>query len=467
MVAALLFVLGVAGLVFGLFFARPMAIRRAIESAAEHGVELEPRDVVFHFGRVTLLDSRFRLKGLPAIHGTIRELDVSLRFTEPVGVRLEGVDVEAVGTAPSLVLGVSEWAKRYPQTFRLPTEARDARLTWRKAEGAEAWLTLSGGNVSRNGALTQVTTEKSVVGDCATEGDAPCPDLGKIGAAWSADEARVVIGLGVQDPSQSPVRIEVAHALDAPTADITLAPVEIGSLRGPFGVDLPLEKVKVSATVHLGMPKGLSSGEVTGTLDATLDGYIPPHPRELDGFVFGSSTTLKSKLKVDDARERVDLSDVTVTAGAFKLAGTGSLKREEDHGRIELDLKGNLPCSALAGAAVDSYLGKALGGLAGELARQMVKGSVGVSVGVSARSDDLKNAKVTRNIGVGCGIKPIKIGDFDIGQILDGKLPPLPSSLPGLPPLGSALPPLPKLKLEVEPPKAQDGQKKKLDDDAP
>ncbi len=86
---------------------------------------------------------------------------------------------------------------------------------------------------------------------------------------------------------------------------------------------------------------------------------------------------------------------------------------------------------------------------------------------MSARSDDLKNAKVTRNIGVGCGIKPIKIGDFDIGQILDGKLPPLPSSLPGLPPLGSALPPLPKLKLEVEPPKAQDGQKKKLDDDAP
>ncbi|MBK7584156.1 MAG: hypothetical protein IPI67_28645 [Myxococcales bacterium] len=454
------FVAGVGGLaaalaaalaVFALFFARPMALRMAVERAAEHGVVLEPKQASLHFGSVTLTGSKFSLAGLPAIHGNIRELDVSLRWTQPVGLKLTGVDVEASGSAATLALGVSEWAKRYPQTLRMPTEAREASLVWRKATDAEPWLTLSGGTATRSGAMTQVSTEKSVLGVCPEldEGATSCPDLGKLGAAWTSDEAQVVIGFGVEDPNRAPVRFEIKHALAEPTADITLSPVALERLAGPFGVKLPVKNVTASGTVHLVMPKGLDGGAVTGTLDASLKGYIPPHPRELDGFVFGDTTTLSAKLRVDEARERADLSDVKVTAGAFKLAGTGSVARQDDHGALELELKGSLPCSALAGAAADSYLGRALGGLAGDLARQLIKGSVAIKVGISARSDDLEHAKVTKAVGVGCGLKPLKIGDLDIGEIL-GKLPPLPSSLPPLP---SGLPALPKIEFKVDPPK--------------
>jgi hypothetical protein len=193
------------------------------------------------------------------------------------------------------------------------------------------------------------------------------------------------------------------------------------------------------------MPKGRDAGVVTGDLSATLDGYIPPHPRELDGFVFGKVTTFDTKLSVSEQRERVDLSESKVVAGAFQLKGSGSVVREKDHGRILLTLGGNLPCDALAGATADSYLGKAFGGLAGQVAKRLVGGSVGVTVKVDASTDDLPAAKVTREIGIGCGLKPLSIGGLDLSKL---RIPPMPSSLPPLP---SGLPPLPKLELGSSP----------------
>ncbi|MBI3200526.1 MAG: hypothetical protein HYZ29_03215 [Myxococcales bacterium] len=440
-VAASLLLAGAA--VFLLFFAEPMARRMAIERAEEHGVVLEPGDIYLSLGSVSLRRSRFHLVGLPAVRGSLDELRVSLRWTHPVGVKLRGVEVEAVGSAATLALGVTEWARRFPQTFRMPTEADATTLVWRKAEKAEPWLTLSGGTVRRDGPTTLFSADKSVLGICRErDAGAPlCPDLGKVGAAWTADDAQVAIGFGVDDLSRAPVRFEVRHSVAEPTATVTLTPVDLARLAGPFGARLPVEGVTASATVQLTLPKG--SGAVTGTLDATLQGYVPPHPRELDGLVFGDKTTLAAKLRVDDARERADLSEVKVTAGAFKLAGSGSVFREEDHGGLRLDLSGSLPCSALAGAAAESHLGRALGGIAGQLARDLIKGSVAIKVAVTARSDDLENAKVDKKIGVGCGLRPIEIGGVDVTKILEGKLPKVPSGLPELP----------KIDLQIEPPK--------------
>lgn len=435
----------VAGAVFLLFFAAPLARRMAVQRADEHGVVLEPGEISLGIGRVTVLASRFHLKGLPAVRGTLRELQVSLRGTHPEGVKLRGVEIEAIGSAPTLALGVTEWTQRYPQTFRMPTEADEVTLVWRKAAQADPWLTLSGGTVRRDGATTHLSAEKSVLGVCRERDDgAPaCPDLGKIGAAWTGDEASVAIGFGVDDLNRAPVRLEVRHALQEPTATITLSPVDLGRLAGPFGTKLPIENVTASATIRLTLPKGREGGVVTGDLDAKLKGYVPPHPRELDGLVFGDTTTLVAQLRVDEARERAELSKVKVTAGAFELQGSGSVFREEAHGALRLDLSGNLPCSALAGSAADSHLGRVLGGIAGQLARGLVKGNVAITVAIAARSDDLENAKVTRKIGVGCGLRPIEIGGVDVAKILEGKLPPLPGGLP----------PLPKIDLQVEPPK--------------
>jgi len=119
--------------------------------------------------------------------------------------------------------------------------------------------------------------------------------------------------------------------------------------------------------------------------------------------------------------------------------------RHDNDARLQLDLRGDLPCAALAHAAAQSRLGRALGSLVGELAEQALKGSVAVLVRIDADTSDLTAAKMVRTIGVGCGLKPIDPQALEalkgIGDLLRlPGLPEIPSALPALP---SALPPLP------------------------
>src|SRR5690606_24932783 len=112
--------------------------------------------------------------------------------------------------------------------------------------------------------------------------------------------------------------------------------------------------------------------------------------------------------------------------------------RHPDHAKIDLDLRGNLPCDSLAGAAAESelgkVLGKTLGKMAGQAAKKVIGGSVAVRVRIDADTRDLPGAKVTPSIGIGCGLKQLKI-DIELP-----KLPPLPSGIPALP---SGFPPPP------------------------
>jgi hypothetical protein len=85
----------------------------------------------------------------------------------------------------------------------------------------------------------------------------------------------------------------------------------------------------------------------------------------------------------------------------------------------------------------------------------IVRGDVSVEVGIKASTQDLANAKLTQKIGVGCGLRPLSLGELialtpnakdlqaigdEVGKKLEGigkdlGLPPVPSGL--------ALPPLP------------------------
>jgi hypothetical protein len=206
-----------------------------------------------------------------------------------------------------------------------------------------------------------------------------------------------------------------------------------------------------------------------GEAKLVLDGWIPPHPVELDGFVFGKTTTVESQMTFAADGKRVDLTGTRITAGRFTLSGGGTLTREETALTLALDLAGALPCDALAAAAAESRLGRLLGremGVkGGNAARQVVGGSVSVRILVNGTTADLANAKVTRSIGIGCGLKPLTLEELlrigegllptELSHLPDeleritgvpkGTVPALPSGLPALPKLPSALipPPLP------------------------
>jgi ADP-dependent NAD(P)H-hydrate dehydratase / NAD(P)H-hydrate epimerase len=424
--------LGIAGF----FLLKPWIKQQAIDKAADHGIVLSIGEFSFSWSRVVLHDPSFELAGLPRIHGTAKELEVSLVSFKLAGIRADDVRVEVEGTAPAVVLGVSEWTKRYPNIYRLPASATNVRVTWREQKGGAPYVELFGGTIGHGKTSTAFRAEHTQLHVCPNpkEGAPPgqqCPDLGEFGAAWTADDAVVELGLGTQDLEHAPVKLAVKHAVDPPTADIVLAETKVEELAGPFAVSIPeLKGVRASGVLHLELPKGRKTGPIAGTLSAKLLGFVPPHPKEIDGFVFGDMTTLDTKLVIAENKERLDLTETKVTAGAFKLAGNGSVVKEEDHGRIKVELKGNLPCSALAGAMADSYLGKIVGGLAGQLARQLVGGSVGITVRVDADTRKLPDAKIDKLVGVGCGLKPLKIGDIDFSKLPDlGKLPPIPSGM--------------------------------------
>ncbi|HEX7452987.1 MAG TPA: hypothetical protein VF294_11910, partial [Polyangiaceae bacterium] len=205
--------------------------------------------------------------------------------------------------------------------------------------------------------------------------------------------------------------------------------------------------VVVSSVTTLAFPTGPLAGSLTGSTSINLKGYVPPHPFELDGFIFGDTTSFDTKFAIPAIRDRIVLSEAHLKAGSFELKGDGLLTRAPDHSQATLTLSGELPCSALASVEAESrlskILGSELGAKAGKLAQQLVGGSVTVGLKVNADTRNLAAARLDRSIGVGCGLHPLSLAELaklvpfptDINQLLQG-LPTLPnglSNLPGLP----------------------------------
>jgi hypothetical protein len=201
---------------------------------------------------------------------------------------------------------------------------------------------------------------------------------------------------------------------------------------------------------------------VSGITNITLKGYVPPHPFELDGFIFGDTTTFDTKFTLPSTRDRIMLTESRLKAGKFELSGDGLLSRGSDHSEATLKLSGELPCSALAGVEAESRLAKLLGaslaGKAGKLAEKLVNGSVHVGLALSADTRQLSAARVERTIGVGCGLHPLSLAELskllpaDVNELLKSlptladdlsTLPALQGLPSGLPPLPSGVPPLP------------------------
>ena len=441
--AALL--LGAASIVLFVFL--PRYVEGKVRSSAEaQGVSLEPEDISFGWGWVQITQTKVHLERVRTVEMQVGRIDVGLDGLTPISIDLSNVDGLVVGSLTNVGLELSDWTKAHPSAYSLPLSAKNVHVRFVEPAGTPPWLEVTGGELTRT---------KSGGVFAAQHSRFLGVDLGTVGASFAREASSIALGFGEADLSKAPFRVEISPESASPTARFVLAPTPAERLAQPLGLGLPVSGVVVSSETTIAFASGAAAGSVSGATAITLKGYIPPHPFELDGFIFGDTTTFDTKFTLPSSRDRITLTESKLKAGKFELSGGGLLSRGSDHSQVTLSLAGDLPCSALASVQAESRLAKLLGavlaGKAGKLAEKLVGGSVHVGLKLSADTRNLGAARMDRTIGVGCGLHPLTLAEVskllpaDVNELLKS-LPPLPSdlsNLPALPALPSGLPPLP------------------------
>ena len=419
---------------------------KVLSTAEAQGVTLTPESISFGWGWVQITQAKVNLSQVRTVEMQVGRIDVALDGMTPLSIDLTNVDGLVVGSITNVGLELSEWTKAHPSAYSLPLSAKNVHVRFVEPAGTPPWLEVSGGELTRTktgGVFAAQHTRFMGV------------DLGTVGAGFAREASNIALGFGETDLSKAPFRVEVAPNGSTPTARFSLSPTPAEKLAKPLGLGLLVSGVVVSSETSIAFASGAAAGSVSGVTNVTLKGYIPPHPFELDGFIFGDTTTFETKFALPATRDRITLTESRLKAGKFELTGGGLLSRGSDHSEATLDLNGDLPCSALASVQAESRLAKLLGatlaGKAGKLAEKVVGGSVHVGLKLSADTRNLSAAKMERTIGVGCGLHPLSLAELrkllpaDVNELLKS-LPTLASDLSTLPALSglpSSLPPLP------------------------
>jgi ADP-dependent NAD(P)H-hydrate dehydratase / NAD(P)H-hydrate epimerase len=441
--------LGAAGLL--LLVVLPRYVEgKVLTSAEAQGVTVKPDDIAFGWGWVQLTQVTVSLDHVRSVQMQVGRIDVTLDGFTPLSIGLSNVDGVVTGSLTNVGLELGEWTKAHPSAYALPLSANNVHVRFVEPAGTPPWLDVSSGELTRTVAGGVFAAQHaSFLG----------VDLGKVGAGFAREGSTIALGYGESDLGKAPFRVEVALGGKVPTATFTLAPTAAERLAKPLGIPLPLPGVIVSSLTTVAFAEGAAAGAISGTTSVTLKGYVPPHPFELDGFIFGDTTTFDTKFALPPTRDRITLTESRLKAGKFELAGDGLLTRGSDHSEASITLKGELPCSALASVEAESRLAKILGGTsalthqAGKVAEKLIGGTVAIGLSLHVDTRNVLAAKVERTIGIGCGLHPLTLAELaklvplpaDVTELLQN-LPALPTDLSKLPQfagLPSGLPPLP------------------------
>jgi hypothetical protein len=376
----------------------PVVVRRFVVSrASERGIELTGFSLGFDTSRLVLDDVRFSLQGVPGVLGSASRIVVALDGLEPTGAALEGSSL-AIADARALPALVA-WQRAHAAEA-IPVKATGFSVRLVAAEDGPALATMRGDLVSEghrvtvDGALLEALGRRVGPARVALRFDpnAVTMDIGRSGAPSSTPALTVTLG------GTAPARLHVA-----------LAPIAASELAAALGLS-----TKLGATVQASLDTELpdlardvppAGAPLSATVDATLRGFVPPHPKELDGIVFGDRTEVHATIRARDLA-KAELSDVRLVAGALALAGTGSVEPSSGGARVRLDLAGSLPCSELATSAASAHLSPVLAALAGNLAKRALGGSVAVHLFVDADSQNPAAARVDPSAVVKCRLGP-------------------------------------------------------------
>jgi ADP-dependent NAD(P)H-hydrate dehydratase / NAD(P)H-hydrate epimerase len=372
---------------------RPLVRWWVIREARARGIELSFEDFSLSLDRVVLSAVRGRLVGVNGVDLQASELGIDIDGLDPKRIDARALAMTIEGPVDERLVALSTWADQHAQTLTLPATG-DLVVRW--GGKAAPWLTVVGRARSDGGGAG------GLEGEVALEG----MNLGLVAARW-ARKSPVAIGVGARSPEEAKLRIDLDTQARPIKATVKLVPMKLDDLARSRAIVLPEglrgASAEAAATVFVGGPeaKGMYSG--TATVDVT--GWVPPHPRELDGIVFGRKTKLGATFEITPDLTEMRIGKATVEAGAFKLAGKGTVERKGLTAHARMNLDGTVPCSELGASAVDAHVGGIVGDFLKGVARVGLGGSVAVHVTIDADTRAIEKAKVEQSVDMGCRLR--------------------------------------------------------------
>lgn len=368
---------------------RPLARWWILREARARGVELEFSEMSLGLEKIVLSEARAKLDGVQGVSLRADAVTIALVDLQPSRLDGRGVQVAIEGPLEERIGALSAWTRAHDDAMRVPA-AGDVRVTW------APWFSASGRGTSVGDGSGQFE------GEAAFEGT----KLGLATVRW-ARGAPVLVGMGKGDPAVAPLRAALEIDKKPMAATITLAPLAVDVAATALGLAAPPTlrgaRAEGTARVTLGTPesKGMPQGEAT--LEVT--GWVPPHPRELDGIVFGKKTKLGASFEITPDLAEVRMTKATLEAGAFRLTGRGTVNRQKDHASLRMDLSGAIPCSELGVSVVKNHVSGLLGDLLGGAARMGLGGTAKIAVRVTADTRKLDDAKVDQSVVLACTLR--------------------------------------------------------------
>jgi hypothetical protein len=389
---------------------------QSIALARTRGIEFTPGTLVYDLSSAHFANSRFKMLGVEGASGTIGSIQVKYPDFTPKSVAVTGLELSLSGPPKVLAQALDGWNKTYGhRRSAITTSVTDINVQIADTTGTLPPTRLDDVLLeATQGGGYHVTVRRFTAGAYS---DGPLEFVvfpRSDGLVWglgrTLPEAKLKLSL-------STVKTGTQFAIEFPPTTLQT----VASLVDPNLLKKEYRSIRASGKLSVLVAD--ATGAVAGDLALRLQGFVPPHPAELSTYRFGDTTTVALTFAGTKALERFELPQVAVKAGEFGLAGNGRLERHGLSLHVRMDLSTQLSCIKLAAGLADAQLGLDIGNWVRRNGSKALEGSVAVRVQLDADTSHLDDAKMVRQIGVGCGLKPMTLE-----QLLQLELPPLPDA---------------------------------------
>lgn len=374
---------------------RPFVQWWILREALARGFQLEFADFSYDRDRylVMLRKVHVRMIGIPQVDVHCDELEVELYELNPLRIQLTGAVVDVTGSPDELQPLLVSFSKEHAESTRLPLTMKGEF----RYGGAEQPLIAFTGEVLSPGD-----------GDISFTGGFRVQDM-KLGtlAVRRSKENKVDAGFGLNMSEKPIVNVNLDASAVPFKGSVTFAPQKVDDVCRTFALPVPkgFGGASVEGSLSFVLDGAMPSKPHHGVASFVVNGWVPPHPRELDGIVFGKTTKFNASLELLPDLGEVRFTQATVDAGALHLAGKGNAVRDGASARTKMDLSGNVACSELGASAIGSRMQGFVGDILRGVARATVGGTVNIRVMIDADTKALSNAKVDQAVDIGCRLR--------------------------------------------------------------